>query len=93
MSAIGPGRNRGVGGDEILDPVGLHLQQQVAHALGLELERARRIGAGEDVENPPVGEIDVVEIERVATLGGHRERPPRWLPAEASRARVGGSAR
>ena len=66
------GAEEGVGGDQVFQPVGFHLQQQVAHALRLELERAGGVGAGEDLQHLRVGEVDAVEVERVLSLCGAR---------------------
>jgi hypothetical protein len=41
----------GVGGDEVLEPVGLHLDEQPPHAAGFKLEHARRVAAAEHLED------------------------------------------
>ena len=69
-----PGTEERVGGHQVLEPVGLHLQQQVAHALRFELERTGGIGAGKDLQNRGVGEVDVVEVEWVPSLGASWNR-------------------
>jgi len=59
----------GVGGDEVLEPVGLHLNQEAAHAAGLELEDAGGLATPEEVQDLLVVVRKAVEIEGV----GRRE--------------------
>ena len=60
-----PRTEQGVGGDEILEAVGLHLHQQAAHAGGFKLEDAGGVAAAEHLEDFLVVEGQAVEIEGV----------------------------
>jgi hypothetical protein len=56
-----------VGGDQVLEPVGLHLDQQPAHAARFELEHAGRVAPLEELEDllVVVRGDEPLQIERV----------------------------
>ncbi len=62
------GAVEGVGGDQVLDAVRLHLHQQVLHAAGFELEDALGLAVGEELEDLRVGEVELLEVEVHAVL-------------------------
>ena len=64
------GAVEGVGGDEVLDAVGLHLHEEVFHAAGFKLEDALGVAFLEDVlEDVLVGEIEAFEVDAVRGRG------------------------
>ena len=60
---------KGVGRDDVGEPVGLHLHQQVANARALELEDALGLPALQELEGFPVVEGKPVEVERAPRDG------------------------
>ena len=62
------GAVQGVGGDQVLDAVRLHLHQQVLHPARFELEHALGLAVGEDLEDLRVGEVELLQVEVHAVL-------------------------
>ena len=57
-----------VGGDEVLDAVGLHLQQELAHAAGFELQDPGGVSPPEKLEDLLVVVGEPVEVEGVGAI-------------------------
>ncbi len=65
-------------GNDVLEAVGLHLAQHIAHAVAFELEHPRSVAPGEQLEGLSVVErqfrdIDAVLADEVASLLDHRQ--------------------
>ena len=52
-----------VGGDQIFDPVGLHLHQQVLHTARLELENTFCFAGRKQLENLSIGNIEFFKVD------------------------------
>ena len=70
-----------VSGDQFLDPLGVHLHQQVLHPAGLELEHALRPPLGENlVDQWIIGQVvqvqlySVVLFDQLSRVVQHRQR-------------------
>ncbi len=74
-----------VGGDQVLETVGLHLGEEPPHAARFELEHARRVGATEALEHARVVVRKTIEIERIARAT--------FLPADGLADRIVGERR
>ena len=62
------GAVEGVGGDQVLDAVRLHLHQQVLHAAGFELEHALGLAVDEDLEGLGLGDVELFQVELHAVV-------------------------
>ena len=62
------GTVQGVGGDQVLDAVRLHLHQQVLHPARFELEDALGPAVREDLEGLRVGDVELLQVDLAAVL-------------------------